>query len=141
MARTGTGKIVAVELRRVLEEFSRVDAEMERLAGERKRIAALAHRLLRILQTHVGRRKVDRLIGELGLAESIAKLPGAPGRKPAAEKRRSAAEPDARARAKAREDMPGRPASAAAHASVPIPANVLRKGTPVTVLVSCARSS
>jgi len=135
MARTGTGRIVAVELGRVLDEFSRVDAEMERLAGERKRIAALAHRLLRILLAHVGARKAERLIAELGLAEVIGKLPGVPGRKPAAPVVRTRSRRTARPRVRA----PGRKARQktapkAVNGSTASTPGTIAIGTPVRML-------
>jgi len=120
MARKNTGRILAEELHRILEEFVDLDAEIQVLVDERKRLATLAHNLLRILQTTVKPKAAERLITELGLAEMIARLPGVPGRKPAAPvkakraKRQPVAAPEPTAQAK--------------------PPAVLEKGTPVKML-------
>jgi len=84
MARKNTGRILAEELHRILEEFKDLDDEIGMLVEERKRLATLAHKLLQILRTVVRPKAAERLIAELGLADLLAKLPGVPGRKPAA---------------------------------------------------------
>ena len=79
-----TGRILADELHRILEEFVDLDAEIRMLVEERKRLATVAHNLQRILYSTVRPKTAEKLIEELGLAEMISKLPGVPGRKPAA---------------------------------------------------------
>ena len=83
MGRANTGKILANELDRVLGQYAQLESEIEKLAGERKRLAMVAQRLVQILRGLVGPRVGDRLLGELGLVEKVAGLPGLPGRKPA----------------------------------------------------------
>ncbi len=120
MARKNTGRILAEELHRILEEYGSLDDEIRMLVDERKRLATLAHKLLQILRTVARERVVERLIAEFGLAEMIARLPGVPGRKPAAPvkakrvKRQPIAAPEPPAQAE--------------------PSEVLAKGTPVKML-------
>ncbi|MBM4398650.1 MAG: hypothetical protein FJ087_23555 [Deltaproteobacteria bacterium] len=83
MAKLSTSRFLADELRRVLNDFRRVDADIERLAAERNRLSTVTHRLLQLLRRLVGPRAADRLVGDLGLAEVLAKPPAQPGRKPA----------------------------------------------------------
>jgi hypothetical protein len=78
-----TRQVLADELRRILEEFRRLEDQVEHIAAERKRLGTIAQRLLQILRAQAPR-GVDRLIEDMGLADTIALLPGVPGRKPAA---------------------------------------------------------
>ena len=87
MPKVGMGRLVAEELRRVLEEFDRADAAAEKVNNERKRIASVAHRMVFLLRSLVGARAADRMIVEFGLADSVGKLPGTPGRKPSVPER------------------------------------------------------
>ena len=124
MARKNTGRILAEELHRVLEEFGDLDDEIRMLVDERKRLATLAHKLLQILRTVVRERVAERLIAEFGLAEMITRLPGVPGRKPAA---------PVKAKRVKRQPVtaPEPPAKAVTTAEAP---EVLEKGTPVKML-------
>ena len=90
MPKVGMGRLVAEELRRVLEEFERADAAAEKVNNERKRIASVAHRMVFLLRSLIGARAADRMMAEFGLADSVAKLPGTPGRKAAVPERASA---------------------------------------------------
>ncbi|MFH1532292.1 MAG: hypothetical protein ABIK09_16320 [Pseudomonadota bacterium] len=135
MARKNTGRILAEELHRILEEFKDLDEEIGMLLEERKRLATLAHKLLQILRTVTSQRVADRLIEELGLADLLAKLPGVPGRKHAApvkvkrvKRQQPAAAPEPVTKAAA-------PAPVRAKKATPaeVPA-VLEKGTGVRML-------
>jgi len=121
MARKNTGRILAEELHRVLEEYGSLDDEIRMLVDERKRLATLAHKLLQILRTVARERVVERLITELGLAEKIARLPGVPGRKPAAP-------------VKAKREKRRQPVVAPEPPAQAEPPAVLEKGTPVKML-------
>lgn len=130
-----TGRILAEELHRVLEEFKDLDEEIGMLVEERKRLATLAHNLQRILYSTVRPKAAERLITELGLAELIAKLPGVPGRKPAAPvkvKRATRKPPVAAPEVAAKAAVPA-PVRAKKATTVEAPA-VLEKGTGVRML-------
>lgn len=135
MARMNTGRILAEELHRVLEEFKDLDDEIGMLVDERKRLATLAHKLLQILRTVVRERGAEKLITELGLAELIAKLPGVPGRKPTtpvAVKRANRKQPAVAPEPAAKAAVPA-PVRAKKAAPPEAPA-VLEKGTGVRML-------
>ena len=80
--RAVSGRILADELSRVLEQFKRVDEQAEQAGAVRKRWASAAHHLLHVLQELTGERAAAKLIDASGLADILARLPGIPGRKP-----------------------------------------------------------
>jgi hypothetical protein len=77
----GISAIIADELRRVLDEYDRVNAECERLLVERRNRATVASRLLQVLQAQLGHRRTDLLLQDMGIAKRVASLPRLPGRR------------------------------------------------------------
>lgn len=123
-----TRQVLADELRRILEEFRRLEDQVEHIAAERKRLGTIAQRLLQILRAQAPR-GVDRLIEDMGLAETIALLPGIPGRKPSAGGARKAKGAPRVAKAIAVAAKPPVADKKAVVAPTPLP-----KGSPVRML-------
>jgi len=127
-----TRNVLAEELRRILEDFRRVEAQAEALAADRKRLATIAQRLLHILRAEAPR-GAERLIADLGLADVIARLPGVPGRKPTqgAARKARAVPPRAPRNAEANARTTAADSTPAKATTAPTP---LAKGTPVRML-------
>jgi transcription antitermination factor NusG len=132
MARKSAAPVIAKEYQRVLVEFGQVDSRVAELLAHRKELATVAQRMGQVLRSAAGAKGAERLIADLGLADLIAKLPGVPGRKPAAKAPR--ARPAAEATAtKTPKSKVAKAQKRKAQATAAAP-DVLPKGTRVRVL-------